>query len=88
MNKLKTFEVWAKKTYKPTEASWRRPTLFIMSLIIGVACCIAGYLQINHNWANNGVWLVIGLFSFLSLIGLFVSIKCKNFWVALVLGGI
>lgn len=88
MNKLKIFESWAKKTFKPKEASWKRPTLFIISLVIGITCCISGYLQINYNWTNSGVWLIIGLFSFLSLVGLFVSVKCKDFWVALVFGGI
>ena len=88
MNKLKNFEDWAKKTYKPKEAAWKRPTLFIISLVIAIACCISGYLQINYNWTNSGVWLAIGLFSLLSLASLFVSIKCKDFWVALAFGGI
>jgi len=88
MNKLKKIEAWAKKTYKPKEAAWKRPTLFIISLIISIACCISAYLQINYNWTNNGIWLAIGLFGFLSLLGLFISIKCKDFWVALVFGEI
>ena len=88
MNKLQIFEAWAKRAYTPREAAWKRPTLFILSLVIGIACCISGYLQINYNWTNGGIWLVIGLFGFISLVGLFVSIKCKDFWVALVLGGI
>jgi len=88
MNKLIRFEAWAKKTYKPKEATWKRPTLFIISLVMGIACCISAYLQINYDWTNNGIWLAIGLFSFLSLLGLVVSIKCKDFWVALVFGRI
>ena len=88
MNKLQIFEAWAKRTYIPREAAWKRPTLFILSLVIGIACCISGYLQINYNWTNSGIWLVIGLFGFISLVGFFISIKCKDFWVALVLGGI
>ena len=88
MNKLNNFEAWAKKTYNPKEAPWKRPVLFVLSLVISIACAIAAYMQINYQWTNNGVWLVIGLFSFLSITGLFVSVKCKDFWVALVLGGI
>ena len=88
MKKLDTFEAWARKTYNPKEASWKRRALFLLSLIIFGACATAAYTQINYHWTNNGVWLVIGLFSLMSIIGLFVSIKCKDFWVALVLGGI
>jgi len=88
MNKLIRFEAWAKKTYNPKEAAWKRPMLFILSLGIGIICCILAYLQINYNWTNNGIWLAIGLFGFLSLLGLVISIKCKDFWVALVFGGI
>jgi len=88
MNRLNAFEAWAKKTYNPQEASWKRPALFILSLVICSACAVAAYTQINNPWTNNGVFLVIGLFGFLSMIGIFVSIKCKDFWVALVLGGI
>lgn len=86
MNRLNTFEAWAKKTYTPQEASWKRPTLFILSLVIGSACAVASYTQINNQWTNNGIFLVIGLLGLLSIIGLFISIKCTDFWVALVLG--
>jgi hypothetical protein len=87
MNKIDKFEAWARETYKPKEAPWKRPALLILSLII-TACVIAAYTQIHYQWTNNGVWLVIVLFSFLSIIGVFVSIKCKDFWVALVFGGV
>ena len=88
MNKIDKFETWARKTYSPKETPWKRPALFILSLVIFTACVIAGYMQVHYQWTNNGVWIVIGLFGFLSLIGVFVSIKCKDFWVALVFGGI
>jgi hypothetical protein len=88
MSKLNKFEAWAKETYNPKEVPWKRPVLFVLSLAISIACAIAAYTQINSPWTNNGVWLVIGLFGFLAITGLFVSIKCKDFWVALVLGGI
>ena len=86
MNTLDKIEAWARETYKPKQASWKRPALLVICLVILTACIFAGYMQINQNWTNNGIWLVIGLFGFLSILGVFISIKCKDFWVALVLG--
>lgn len=86
MNKIKKFEAWARKTYNPIEASWKRPTLLILSIVILIACAIADYTQINYQWTNNGVWLVIVFFDVFSAIGFFVSVRCKDFWVALALG--
>ena len=88
MAKLQKFEEWVKKTYSPKESQWKRPVLFFLSITIFTSCIVAGYTQIDNHWTNDGVWLVIGLFGFLSVIGLFISIKCKDFWVALVLGGV
>jgi len=88
MDRLNKLQKWAQETYSPKEAAWKRPVLLTISLIIIISCAIAGYTQINFHWANNGVWLVIVMFSILSITGLFISIKCKDFWVALVLGGV
>ena len=85
---LDKFEIWVKKTYSPTEAQWKRPVLFFLSLAIILACIISGYLQITDRWTNDRIWIVIIIFSFFSLLGLSVSIFSKDFWVALVLGGI
>ena len=88
MGILNKFENWARRTYQPKAAPWKRPALFLLSLVIGVACGIAAYTQLNYHWTNDGVWLVIVFFGLLSLLGLFVSVFAKDFWVALVLGGI
>ena len=48
---------------------------------------VASYYKLNYMWANNDIWAVIGLFYVLSLMGLFASIFCSDFWVALLLGG-
>ncbi len=83
---LKRFEDWTKRAYKPRIAKWKRPTLFALSLAIGIACLFASYFQVKHQWTNDSIWLLIGIFGFLSSIGLIVSIFCKDYWVALVLG--
>ena len=88
MDRLNKFEVWARQTYNPKEVAWKRPALLLLSLAIFIGCAGAAYAQINYHWTNNGVWLFIDLFGLLSLTGLFVSIKCKDFWVALMFGGI
>ena len=87
MNLINKLESWARRTYNPKVAAWKRPTLFILSLVVGLACIIAGYTQLTYHWTNDGVWMVIVLFGLFSVIGLAVSIFCKDFWVALVLGG-
>ena len=82
------FEDWTKKIYNPKIASWKRRVLLVLSILIGVGCSVASYTQINYAWSNNGIWWLICFFSFLSLLGIFVSLFCKDYWVALVLGGI
>ena len=81
--KVKNF---LRKTYKPKEAPWKRKALFFVSLILIVISGIAAYIQHYYLWTNDNVWIVIALFSLISLFGLFVSIFCKDFWVALFLG--
>ena len=83
---LDRFEQWTRRVYKPREAKWKRPVLLMLSILIGAGCATAAYTQVEHQWANDAVWLVIGVFGFFSGIGLFVSIFCKDYWVALVLG--
>ena len=83
---LDKFEQWTRRVYKPKEAKWKRPALLIISSLVGFACAAAGYAQVVHQWTNNGVWLVIGLFGVFSGLGLFVSLFGKDYWVALVLG--
>lgn len=83
---LEKFEQWTRRVYKPKEAKWKRPVLLLVSIVIGITCSIASYAQIKHQWTNDGVWLVIGAFGFLSVLGVFVSLFCKDYWVALVLG--
>jgi len=83
---LRKFEEWTKRVYNPKEAKWKRPVLLALSIAIGIVCATASYAQIAYRWTNDGVWLVIGLFSFFSIVGLLVSIFCKDYWVALVLG--
>jgi len=83
MNRL---EKKLKEIYSPREAIWKRPVLFFLSIGIGALCFISGYAQIEHQWTNDGIWLVIALFGTLSIIGLLVSLFCSNFWVALILG--
>ncbi len=83
---LSRFEHWTRRVYQPKEAKWKRPALLFLSILIGSVCSIASYTQIHYRWTNDGVWLVIGLFAIFSIIGFFVSIFCKDYWVALVLG--
>jgi hypothetical protein len=83
---IRKFEQWSKRVYKPKEAKGKRPVLFILSLFIVIACIVASYTQLKYHWAVNEMWLVIGLFGFLSTIGLFVSIFGSDYWVALILG--
>jgi len=85
---MNNFEAWAKRNYKPVEASWKRPSLFIISAMLLIAVSVSAYTQINNHWTNDGIWIVITLFTFLSILGLFVSIGCKDFWVALMFGGL
>jgi ABC-type multidrug transport system permease subunit len=80
------FEQWTKRIYRPQKDKWKRPVLLILSMLIGIACGLASYIQIHYHWTNNGIWWVIGLFGLFSIIGLLVSIFCKDYWVALVLG--
>ncbi len=64
----------------------KRKALLILSIIIGLICVIASYTQINYRWTNDGIWWVIYLFGGFSLLGIFVSLFCKDYWVSLVLG--
>jgi hypothetical protein len=86
INMISKFEAWTRRIYQPKEAKWKRPVLFCLSVLIGVGCGVGAYTQIYYGWTNQGVWWVIGLFSFLSILGLLVSLFCKDYWVALVLG--
>jgi len=86
MDKLTKFEQWAQRTYRPNEAPWKRPALFILCIIILASCAITAYAYINHHWENSAILLIIVPSGLLSIIGLFISIKCKDFWVALILG--
>ena len=88
MNILKKIENFLRKTYKPKEAPWKRKVLFFLSLGLIIGSSISAYTQYYYHWTNNGVWIVIALFSFMSLSGLLVSIFSKDFWIAFVLGGI
>ena len=83
---IEKFEAWTKRVYQPKEAKWKRPLLLWVSTFICIACGTGGYTQIHYQWTNDSVWWVIGLFGFLSSLGLFVSLFCKDYWVALVLG--
>jgi ABC-type multidrug transport system permease subunit len=85
---MSKFEKWVKKTYNPKVAPWKRPTLLILSIVMTIGTLVAAYTQIEYHWTNDGVWIVIYLLGFASIIGLFVSLFCKDFWVALVLGNI
>jgi len=64
-----------------------KKVLFFLSLGLIIASLISAYTQYHYHWTNDGVWVVIALFSFISLVGLLVSIFSKDFWVALLLGG-
>lgn len=88
MNILKRIESFLRRTYKPKEAPWKRKVLFFLSLFLLIGSCVAAYTQYHYQWTNDGVWMLIILFGFMSLLGLFVSIFSKDFWVALVLGGV
>ena len=57
--------------------------LLMLSILIGAGCATAAYTQVEHQWANDAVWLVIGVFGFFSGIGLFVSIFCKDYFVTI-----
>ena len=85
---LKKIENFCRRTYQPKEALWKRKVLFFLSLSLLVGSSIAAYTQYLYQWTNNGIWMVIILFGLMSLLGLFVSIFSKDFWVALVLGGL
>lgn len=85
---IEKFEAWTKRVYSPREAKWKRPVLLGLSTVIGLLCVVGAYAQINYHWTNDGVWLVIGLFGIFSIIGLLVSLFGKDYWLALVLGGI
>ena len=87
MDRFRKFEYWARNTYNPTPARWKRPALFSLSLICGVAATVAGYTQQEFHWTNNGIWLVIVFLASFSVVGLLVSFKGNDFWVALTLGG-
>jgi hypothetical protein len=81
-------EEFLRKTYKPKEAPWKRKVLFFISLTLVIVSGAAAYTQYYYHWTNDKVWIVIAFFSFMSLIGLFISIFGKDFWVALFLGKI
>ncbi|GDY26268.1 hypothetical protein AHAT_21580 [Agarivorans sp. Toyoura001] len=82
------FEKWVRKTYDPKIADWKRPTLQILSVAMTIGTLVAAYAQIEHSWTNEGVWLLILLSGVISIVGLFVSIFCKDFWVAFLLGNL
>ena len=86
MNIIKKIENFLRGTYKPKEAPWKRKALFFLSLSLIIGSSISSYTQYHYHWTNDGVWFVIALFSFISLVGLLVSIFSKDFWVALVFG--
>lgn len=83
---LDRFEQWTRRVYKPREAKWKRPVLFILSIFLGIGCFAVAYTQVENQSTNYGLWLVVGVLALFSGIGLFVSIFCKDYWVALVLG--
>jgi len=74
--------------YKLRVAPWKRPVLLVLSCAILAFCIAAGYLQSQHHWTNNGVWLVIVLFGVLGVAGLAASLFLNDAWVALFLGGV
>ena len=86
MRILQTFKSWTKRTYKPKQAPWKRKILFLLSVLILVGTCIAAYTQINYNWTNNGIWVLIIPFHIISIFGLYVSLCKDDLWVALFLG--
>lgn len=67
-------------------ASWKRPALLLLSLIIALTCGIAAWAQAHHQFADNGIWLLIVLFGFLSIAGIIAALFGDDWWVALVLG--
>ncbi len=81
-------ENFLRKAYKPKEAPWKRKTLFFISLSLVIASGTAAYTQHYYHWTNDEIWIVIAFFGLISLIGLFISIFGKDFWVALFLGKI
>ena len=85
---LENFERWARHRYRPKEASWKRPALFLMSLLTAVVCAALAYAQIKYSWTNDGLWLLLGLLGVVSISGLLVSVFAKDFWVALVMGSV
>jgi antibiotic biosynthesis monooxygenase (ABM) superfamily enzyme len=82
---MNRFEKWLDKKYNPKPAKWKRPTLLCLSLVIFTLCSLGGYTQVQYQWTNNEIWYVIGLFGFLSIIGLWISVFGNDFWVAIIL---
>jgi len=85
---FKRIENFLRKTYKPQEAPWKRKALFFISLSLVIVSGTVAFTQHYDHWTNDKVWIVIAFFGLISLIGLYISIFAKDFWVALFLGKI
>jgi hypothetical protein len=83
---LYKFEQWTRRVYRPKEAKWKRPVLMILSIFILVACSCAAYAEIKYGWTDGKGWFGIIFFALISTLGLVVSIFCKDYWVAILLG--
>jgi hypothetical protein len=80
---FRRFEQWAVRTYNPKVAAWKRPALLYTSIAI-LALCVAGtYAQIEYQWTNDGVWMVIGIFFIIAIYGIGISLWGSDLWVAL-----
>lgn len=85
---MSSFKARIDRIYQPRPAPWKRPVLFWLSTFIGLLCAVGGWMQLQHHWTNDGVWLAIAFFGVLSAAGIGVALFGDDWWVALMLGRI
>jgi hypothetical protein len=71
---------------QPKPAPWKRRVLWIMSLLIAALCIWGAWAQVQDHFANDGVWVAIGIFGILSIAGIVAAAVGDDWWVAMLLG--
>ena len=80
---MNAIEKWLNRIYRPRPASWKRPALFMMSLLILVACSL---VFVFVSGMPAAFWVLFGLLFAFGVAGMFTAVFGSDFWVALILG--
>ena len=83
MSLLRRIENWAVKTCRPRFAPWKRGALLWTGIIVLICSAAASYAQVKYHFANDDIWLVIGVFIFVGMYSVGVAKWGSDLWVSL-----